>query len=267
MGAVALVLIAGLVGFIALSGGPGATHTPSGSAGPSVTVGPSESTLASPGPSESGGPSESSGPSGGGGDSTASAVAKVEPSVVYVEITGIGSGSGVIYTDSGYIITNAHVADAGPNLSVTVSRGGSSEGDSYPATLVGSNPDEDIAVIRISASGLVPADFGDSSKLAVGEDVLAIGNPLGLGSSVSKGIVSALNRDVPVGDSSTMTGLIQTDAPINPGNSGGALVDMQGHVIGITTLTLNPDVGSGIGWAIPSNKARTIADALIAANT
>jgi putative serine protease PepD len=142
------------------------------------------------------------------------------------------------------------------------------DGKQYPARLVGSFAADDLAVLHIDAGGLHPAGFADSSQLAVGDVALAIGNPLGLQSSVTEGIVSALGRTVNEDNGVALPNVIQTSAPINPGNSGGALVDLQGQVIGIPTLAAtDPQLGggaaAGIGFAIPSNTVRDIAAQLI----
>jgi putative serine protease PepD len=142
------------------------------------------------------------------------------------------------------------------------------DGKQYPARLVGSFAADDLAVLHIDAGGLHPAGFADSSQLAVGDVALAIGNPLGLQSSVTEGIVSALGRTVNEDNGVALPNVIQTSAPINPGNSGGALVDLQGQVIGIPTLAAtDPQLGggaaAGIGFAIPSNTVRDLAAQLI----
>jgi putative serine protease PepD len=196
--------------------------------------------------------------------STMVAVIKaVTPSVVVIE-TSSGLGSGIIYDSAGHIVTNAHVVGTATTFKVTLSNG-----KSYNGTLVGTFQADDIAVIKISATGLTPAVFGDSSALSVGDFVLAMGNPLGLQSSVTEGIVSALGRQVSEPTGNTLPDVIQTSAAINPGNSGGALVDLNGQVVGIPTLAAtDPQIGGsapGIGFAISSNRARTIADQLIAA--
>jgi S1-C subfamily serine protease len=190
----------------------------------------------------------------------------VQPSVV--EITskaGRGSaiGSGEIITTDGYIVTNDHVVRGFTNFTVTLANG-----QSYPATLRGEAPDDDLAVLKINASGLRPIAIGDSSQVQVGQFAIAIGSPLGLEQSATFGIISALDRtesEGPDGPAATLTGLIQTSAPINPGNSGGALVDLQGRLIGIPTLGASTQNGAadGIGFAIPSNRAKDVAQQLI----
>jgi putative serine protease PepD len=191
-----------------------------------------------------------------------SIIKQLTPAVVVIE-TDAGLGSGVIYDTAGDIVTNAHVVDTAKTFKVTLS-----SGKVYTGTLVGTFPADDIAVIKISAPGLTPAVFADSSKLSVGDLVLAMGNPLGFQSSVTEGIISALNRQVPEPSGNTLPDVIQTSAAINPGNSGGALVDLAGQVVGIPTLgASDPQLGGsapGIGFAISSNRARLIANQLIA---
>ena len=190
-------------------------------------------------------------------------VKTVSPSVVLIQ-TSEGLGSGEVYDTKGNIVTNAHVVGTATTFVVTTYAGRQLKG-----TLVGSFPPDDLAVIRVDGAGLKPAKFGDSSKLQVGEAVLAIGNPLGLEGSVTSGIVSALGRVVSEGPGGgTLPDAIQTSAPINPGNSGGALVDLDSEVVGIPTLAaLSPGTQApapGIGFAISSNRAKVIADQLVA---
>nr|WP_236827907.1 MULTISPECIES: trypsin-like peptidase domain-containing protein [unclassified Blastococcus] len=188
-----------------------------------------------------------------------------------VEIrSSTGLGSGVVYDDAGHIVTNAHVVGADKDFDVLTS------GSATPlqATLVGTFQPDDIAVIKVDdPAGLEPATFADSSDVHVGDIVLAMGNPLGLSATVTDGIVSALGREVsePATEFSppaTLPNTIQTSAAINPGNSGGALVNLDGHVIGIPTVAAtNAEAGGlapGIGFAIPSNTVRRLADQLIA---
>jgi putative serine protease PepD len=200
--------------------------------------------------------------------SYASVVRQVLPSVVLIR-TADGLGSGVVLDRSGDIVTNAHVAGSATTFSVQVA------GDTVPRTakLVGTYPPDDLAVIRAdNPAGLQPATFGDSSRAQAGDVVLAIGNPLGLSSSVTEGIISATDRAVtePAAEGSAaaaLPGAIQTSAPINPGNSGGALVSASGQVVGIPTLAAASAQGGaqaqGIGFAIPSNLARDIARQII----
>ncbi|MCW2692508.1 MAG: peptidase and chymotrypsin/Hap [Mycobacterium sp.] len=191
------------------------------------------------------------------------------PSVVQIT-TDVGLGSGVVFDKTGDVVTNAHVVGSAKTFQVRFSNASAT----YPATLVGSYPPDDLAVIRVEhAPALTPATFGDSSKVVVGAIVLAMGNPLGLSSSVTNGIVSAVGRTVaePVSADSpgaTLPNVIQTSASINPGNSGGALVDLTGAVIGIPTLAAtDPQLGGGaapgIGFAIPANLVKDIAGQLV----
>ena len=204
--------------------------------------------------------------------SYAPVVKLVAPSVVLIR-TADGLGSGVILDGEGNIVTNAHVAGRATTFQVQV--GG--DRASRSAHLVGSYGQRDLAVIRADdPAGMKPARFGDSGSVRVGDVVLAVGNPFGLASSVTEGIVSATGRTVTepaTGESAgaTLPGVIQTSAPINPGNSGGALVNLSGQVIGIPTLAaVSPASGAqaaGIGFAIPSNTARDIAGRLIASGS
>ena len=189
-------------------------------------------------------------------------VRSVSPSVVQIE-TGGGLGSGVVYDGEGNVVTNAHVVGGARSFMVTLTGG-----DRHRATLVGSFRANDLAVIHLEDATPRPATFADSSQIEVGEVALAIGNPLGLRSSVTEGIVSSVGRTVNAGGGVVLPSVIQTSAPINPGNSGGALVDLSGRVIGIPTLAaLVPELGGaaapGIGFAIPSNTVRRIVDQLI----
>ena len=165
-----------------------------------------------------------------------------------------GIGSGIILTADGYILTNRHVTENSTSLSVELN-----DGSTYPGTLVEQATDNDLALIRINATGLSAARIADSSTVAVGETAIAIGSPLGTYTeTVTKGIVSGLGREVTVADESTgrpvkLTGLIQTDAAINPGNSGGPLLDASGAVIGINTAIASS--AQGLGFAIPINDA------------
>ena len=195
-------------------------------------------------------------------------VAKVKPSVVEVYVTltkGAALGSGVIIDSRGYIVTNNHVVSGARTIQVVLSNG-----IKEPAQLTGTDAANDLAVLKIAVpqGGLSVATLGDSSQLQVGQEVLAIGNPLGDIETVTNGIVSALNRTVSEGQGgATIHNAIQTDAAINPGNSGGALVDMQGNVVGIPTLTaIDPEFNTpanGVGFAIPSNRVKSIVTQLI----
>ncbi|MBS3908106.1 MAG: trypsin-like peptidase domain-containing protein [Actinobacteria bacterium] len=174
-----------------------------------------------------------------------------------------GAGSGVIYREDGYILTNNHVVSGAKDIFVTVGT------DEIKGTLVGADRETDLAVIKIKRKGLPAAEFGSTKDLQVGEIAVAIGSPFGFEHTVTSGIISALNRTVSIPDSrgnevTTYTDLIQTDAPINPGNSGGALSDAKGRVIGINTLIISSSgVTEGVGFAIPSETVRNVADQLI----
>jgi len=201
------------------------------------------------------------------------AAAKVLPSVVNVAIESQGSsgvGSGVIIRKDGYILTNNHVVEGATRLTVRL---GTTD---VPAQVVGTDPTSDLAVIKVARTGLPAATLGSSAGLRVGETVLAIGSPFGLDKTVTTGIVSALHRSNLAQGSTGITAytnLIQTDAAINPGNSGGALADLSGAVVGINALIQSPSgqlgaaQSSGIGFAIPIDFAKSIADQLIAGKT
>ncbi|HXL99415.1 MAG TPA: DegQ family serine endoprotease [Rhizomicrobium sp.] len=163
-------------------------------------------------------------------------------------------GSGFVIDPSGLIVTNYHVIDQAEQITVTLN-----DGTSLPARVVGSDEKTDLALLRVKPAKPLPsAHFGDSNKPRVGDWVVAIGNPFGLGSTVTAGIVSARNRDIAAGP---YDDFIQTDAPINRGNSGGPLFDMDGNVVGINSVIYSPSGGSvGIGFAIPSNMARQVVD-------
>ncbi len=168
-----------------------------------------------------------------------------------------GLGSGVIITADGYILTNNHVIESADDVKVSIGEATKR----YEAKIVGRDAYADLAVLKIEATGLSPAVFGDSEQLQVGDVVLAVGNPFGVGQSVSRGIVSALSRGVGIGQ---IEDFIQTDAAINPGNSGGALADSQGRVVGINTAILSRTGGfAGVGFAIPINLARSIAEQIV----
>jgi putative serine protease PepD len=191
-------------------------------------------------------------------------VQTVSPQVVQIQGSR-GLGSGVVFDARGDVVTNAHVVQGERQLVVTLSGGAH-----HPAAVVGADPAHDLAVVRLSGATPAPATFADSPSPQVGDLVLAIGNPLGLRSSVTQGIVSSLNRSVSEGNGVTLSPVIQTSAAINPGNSGGALVDLTGKVIGIPTLAaLDPQLGGGqapgIGFAIPSSTVRQVASRLIGA--
>jgi len=197
-------------------------------------------------------------------------IRNVLPSVVQIQASN-SLGSGVVYDSKGHIVTNAHVVGKERRFRVTVATGEKAQS----ASLVAAYPEQDLAVIKLDTvpPGLKPARFGDSEKVEVGQIVLAMGSPLGLSSSVTQGIVSAVGRTVSEsstggGTGATIANMVQTSAAINPGNSGGALVNLNSEVIGIPTLAAtDPDLGGGaapgIGFAIPASMVKTIADQII----
>jgi putative serine protease PepD len=211
----------------------------------------------------------------GGANMNAKAIAAlVTPTVVSISVNssaGSGTGSGSIYRSTAttsYIITNNHVIETA--VSTGTIKVEFTNGDQVTATIVGRDPMYDLAVLAIKTGNLPTIAVGDSSKVSVGDPVLAIGSPLGLASTVTSGIVSALNRPVTTGDvgSESYVNAIQTDAAINPGNSGGALVDAQGRIIGvnsaIATLSSGGTSGSiGLGFSIPMNEAKRVIDEII----
>ncbi len=209
------------------------------------------------------------------GMTTAQVAKTVSPSVVVITTEQVvysqwswygqsqvesGAGSGVIISSDGYILTCDHVVSGASNITVTI-------GDKdYPATIIGEDSTSDIAVIKIEADGLTPAIVGDSDKLAVGDNVLAVGNPLGeLGGTVTSGIVSALNRSVSIQSSSAVNtmSLIQMDASVSPGNSGGGLFNMNGELVGIVNAKSSSSDAEGLGFAIPINDAIKVAQDLL----
>lgn len=197
-------------------------------------------------------------------------VEKVKPTVVEITTESIssgnslfgqyisqGAGSGVIMSEDGYIITNNHVVEGARSIKVNTM-----DGTEYDATLVGTDPSTDLAVIKVDASGLPTAAFGNSNDLKVGSTAIAIGNPLGsLGGTVTTGIISALDRQIVI-DNETMT-LLQTDAAINPGNSGGGLFDANGYLIGIVNAKQSATGIEGLGFAIPISDAVDVLQELI----
>lgn len=206
------------------------------------------------------------------GLSAAEIAKRVNASVVCIDakVRGewepIGIGSGIVMSDDGYIVTNAHVADNTeyPEIIGLVVK--LADGRSFDAALVGADARTDLAVLKIKAADLAAAEFGDSTQLQVGERVLAIGNAAGeYSGSITQGIISGLNRELAFGDGTpTSYNLIQTDAAINPGNSGGALVNRFGQVIGISSAKIGGDVYEGMGFAIPISEAKPIVEELIA---
>jgi S1-C subfamily serine protease len=189
------------------------------------------------------------------------AIAKVEPAVAELKVMtaqGEQIGSGVIIDTKGDIVTNSHVVSGEQSIEAVLYNGSTEQ-----AQLVGTVAADDLAVVRIQPfAHMTVAQIGDSSKLVVGQEVLAIGNPLGITETVTRGIVSALNRSVTESTGVTISNAIQTDAAVNPGNSGGALVNLQGQLIGIPTLTaVNTESNStanGVSFAIPSNLVETV---------
>ena len=171
--------------------------------------------------------------------------------------TQLSLGSGVIVSREGYILTNDHVVEGVSDIRVTLGDGRTVEGK-----IVGTDPDTDLAVVRIPAGGLTPITFGQSDRMKVGDVVLAIGDPFSVGQTVTMGIVSAVGREL--GSANPFGSFIQTDAAINPGNSGGALVDVNGNLIGINTLIFSRSGGyQGIGFAIPVSLAKRVLEQII----
>lgn len=176
------------------------------------------------------------------------------------EVSPAGEGSGIVFSEDGYIVTNAHVVDGATSLKVILS-----DGTTYEAKLVGSDELTDLAVIKIDATGLQAAEFGSSEDLRVADQVMAIGNPGGyqLNSSVTIGYVSALNRAITNSSTGYTMEYIQTDAAINPGNSGGALVNQYGQVVGINSAKISATGYEGLGFAIPAETAQPVISDLI----
>jgi putative serine protease PepD len=214
--------------------------------------------------------------SGADGVAPVTAIAStVLPSVVFISVEGAGGagvGSGFVVRDDGYIVTNNHVIEGASEGDGTI-QVELSEGDPLEAEIVGRDVQYDLAVLKVDRNGMTPLQFGDSDQLQVGEQVVAVGAPLGLDSTVTSGIVSAMNRPVVAGTgtSTSYINAIQTDAAINPGNSGGPLLDMNGHVIGVNSaiaqipdmVASSPSGSIGLGFAIPGNQVRRTTEQLI----
>ena len=198
------------------------------------------------------------------------AIAKIEPAVVELMVTtaqGEQIGSGVIIDAQGDIVTNNHVVSGEQSITVVLSNGSTEQGQ-----LIGTSASNDLAVVRIAPyAHMTVAQFGDSSKLVVGQDVIAIGNPLGITGTATEGIVSALNRSIPESAGVTISNAIQTDAALNPGNSGGALINLQGQLIGIPFAGAQNSgtntAADGVNFAIPSNLVQTVVQQILQQGT
>nr|WP_271982079.1 trypsin-like peptidase domain-containing protein [Granulosicoccus sp.] len=186
---------------------------------------------------------------------------RVDPWLRRAEIVPSGSGSGFFWGDEGHIVTNAHVIQRAVRADVQMT-----DGRFLPARLVGTAPQYDLAVLQVELDGSTAESVatGNSADLKVGQSVLAIGNPFGLDWTLTTGIISALDREIPLGNG-VIEGLIQTDAAINPGNSGGPLLDSSGRLIGVNTAIFSPSgASSGIGFAVPVDLVKRVVPQLIA---
>jgi S1-C subfamily serine protease len=194
------------------------------------------------------------------------AIAAIEPAVVELKVTtaqGGQIGSGVIIDSNGDIVTNNHVVSGEQSIEVLLSNGNTEQGQ-----LIGTDAADDLAVVRIAPfAHMTVAQLGNSSSLVVGQEVLAVGNPLGITETATQGIVSALNRSIAESAQTTLSNAIQTDAALNPGNSGGALINLQGQLIGIPTLgavnTESNTTANGVSFAIPSNLVKTVVQQIL----
>ena len=202
----------------------------------------------------------------------ADVVEEVLPAIVSMEVTqfgldsdtgelqrGVGQGSGVVIDPQGIILTNYHVVQGGAEVEVKVTDGRTMRGE-----VIGGDPKRDLAVIQVDAQDLISIEIGESGLLRLGDEVIAIGFPLGLGGpTVTRGIVSAIDRTIDPQGGSRLTDILQTDAAINPGNSGGAMIDLNGHLVGINTAAAQAGSAENVGFAIPIDSALEVVEALL----